>query len=339
MTRDSSPPEAPLAIGSSGAPGCATITISTWSTPSGPALTQRPSTCTASDRAGRPRRCATRTRTTALAIASWSSSLVTSTPSRSAASHRRRDNLSAAAADLGPQRIQPGLQFGQPMLGGIEVRPVRRWPPGPGQHGVDVLAVAAGQRAQRGLPGQHLLQPGRIGVQTGQVTGQLGGHVDQRQRRLLQLAGQLGQRAGRCRIRRGRAAPPAPDRPRSGASASSSDPDSAVSATLAADRSPSTFSSRRASAISSTSSPGSGRQRGDLGQSQPQQLFPLGAFPCPGPPIGQVGGQLLPLGAQLAVARRVRRPVRRIGRARTVAARAAAARSPRTGRAPRSAGR
>ena len=61
------------------------------------------------------------------------------------------------------------------------------------QHGVDVLAVPPGQRAQRRLPGEHLLQPGRVGVQPGQVPGQLGGDVDQRHRGLLQLAGKLDQ--------------------------------------------------------------------------------------------------------------------------------------------------
>ena len=212
MTRDSSPPEAPLAIGSSGAPGCATMTISTWSTPSGPAATHRPSICTASGSAGSASRCATRTATTARPIASWSSSVVTELPRVwAAALPARRDRLrrfgngrprtASSSACSAASRCSEESRFSS------STRGVR----GPAQHGVDVLAVPPGQRAQRRLPGEHLLQPRRVGVQVRQVARQFGRHVDQRPPRPA-AAGRPARSAAGRRTRPARAARPAPGR-------------------------------------------------------------------------------------------------------------------------------
>ena len=101
------------------------------------------------------------------------------------------------AGEVGHLTGEPGrlaVQLVQQFVGGVQIGQPGPRPLGPRHHAVDVVGVLAGQPAQRGPPLVDGLEAGRVGVQRGQVGGQLRGHVGDERGRLLQPGRQLAQR-------------------------------------------------------------------------------------------------------------------------------------------------
>ena len=162
MTRESSPPEAPLCTGRGGAPGWGASSSATSSMPSAPG-----SLGVAVDREGRP--CA-------LFMASPASSAPTSAANPSAAARRPADtwaarsstsaravSRAAASASSASSETSSADSFGGGVLG-------------PGQHARQALAragVLADQRGDHGAPVEHLGEAAGVGVEVGDVAGQL----------------------------------------------------------------------------------------------------------------------------------------------------------------------
>ena len=174
ITRDSSPPDAPLCSGCGVAPGCATSRSSTSSTPSAPAASDAPPTRQASGAPGPAGRAASRRpaagrrasparparrwcrRPAAPAAAVRAAVTAAAWPASSTASASRRAASAASASSevsSAPSRFAGLLR--------------------PGEHAVDVGGVLAGERLQLGLPGEHLREPLGVGVQPVQVAGEL----------------------------------------------------------------------------------------------------------------------------------------------------------------------
>ena len=232
-------------------------------------------------------------------MASWSSSLVTDRPSFFGRGRSAPRDVLRDCSDLGAERIELVLQFDQPVFGRVQPLQFRRRLVHPDQHGIDILAVPPGQRAQGGLPGQHLLQPGRVGVQIDQVAGKFRRDVDQGHRSLLQLTREVGQ----PRVRRTRQIVPGrlDQRDRSGR----------IGKIVGSGERGDGHLSGRPQPVGVLQPPGlgdqldvlcgKGRDGSDLGKAEPEQLFPLRPLACPGPSIGEVGRQALPFGAQRPV--------------------------------------
>ena len=313
--------------------------MSTWSTPSGPAL--HPATVDLHRVGGRPVGIALGDpdpddrpghRQLVEFLGHRQAELLGSRRSASGDRVRRRQRPRSA------ERIESGLQLGQPMFGRVQALQFGRRLLDPGQHGVHVLAVPPGQRAQRRLPGQHLLQPGRVGVEIGQVAGQFGRDVDQGHRRLLQLPREFDQsRVGRTR----QVVPSRLDQRDRGRSASAKSSGSGQRGHRQPGRRPAVRrrspaaaprrSARRphpgrgATAAISASPSRSSCSRCARSRALARRSARSAASCCHS---ARSGGS-----------RAVRRAGRRTGRARRAAGPAGAARSPPTGRAPRSATR
>ncbi len=190
MTRDSSPPEAPFWIGSSGAPRCAFSSNSTESKPSAPARTRRPSTVIAS---------------------AWSAATSVwrdRDPQRRPAHRQVRElrggcgaqlcglgrpglgRSTAGPHDIGGQLLVLLAQRGDRLVRDVQRGELHRRRGGPVQHRVDVGAVPAGQGSQHGLPLHDRLQPLRVGVERVEEAGQLHAHIRQQHAGLAQRPGQ-----------------------------------------------------------------------------------------------------------------------------------------------------
>ena len=329
-----------MAIGSSGAPGWAIITISTWSTPSGPALTQRAVDLDGVGVAGRAASpLATRTRTTALAIASvvefrWSPD----TPSRSAAVRARVGDRCAAAPTSPRSCVDGGLQSRPAGVRRNPGSPVRRWRrrPRPARRRRPRRTAGSACAARPAGPAPPAAGPGRRPDRTDSRTAR---------RRRRPASATPAATARRVRPGAGSAEPSrscraACTRPTAvGASASSSDAGQRGQRHLG--RGPQPVDVLQPSGprrSGSTSSPGAGAtavisaspSRSSCSRcASSRALARRSARSAPAVAIRRAA----------CGSSRSRRPGRRTGRAPTAAERAAAARSPPTGRARRSADR
>ena len=200
MTRDSSPPEAPLASGSEGAPGCAASRISTSSPPCGPNSS----------------RGVTTTLIVAFGMARAVSSAVTSAANRSAASLRSAVSWAARSRTVSREPLLLGGELADPVVVAREFGEPAARLLGPGEHRGQVghggrchgrsvqlrcrgrarhpPAVGADEPGQLGPAFLHHGEPRRVAVQRLHVRGEFGGHVGDGVDGLGQPAGQPGQR-------------------------------------------------------------------------------------------------------------------------------------------------
>ena len=209
ITRDSSPPEAPLATGRAGAPACGESCSSTSSAPCGPTATRRVAPSSSTSIPSGSSRWLSTTSSRAFGMASWVSS-----PATSSAEPGRRDGPllvqpAGQLAQLGAQRVALGAQLLHPPLVVVQLEQPSAGPRPPGQHVRDVrdvlavlllalvvdalLAVAAHQRAELGPTFLDDGQPGRVGLDPGGVRREVGGHVGHQEPQLAQAGTEAGQ--------------------------------------------------------------------------------------------------------------------------------------------------
>ena len=184
---------------------------------------------------------------------------MTSAPKRSAASARAPTAGAHSVAQLDLQRSVLLAQRSDAVVGAVELEQPLGRPGGPGEHPVDAVGgVPAHDGGELGEPLLRGRQAQRVGVDRGQVAGQLQRDVGQQVADLDEPGAQRGQR----RVVRGRGLQRAPrggDQPeRVGASGSVSSPVRAVEAAAAAARRSSALASRSTSATSAWSSPAAG---------------------------------------------------------------------------------
>ena len=175
ITRDSSPPDALLLSGSTSvAAVCGEAELDGVDTvvPGVHGRTRRQGQRCASRRARR--QPATATVNSASAMARPASSAVTALARPLAALVRALVSSVAALTTFGLELVDAALQFGERLLGDVELRQPLARLVRPLQHTVDVGGVLAGQRAQLGLPGQLGLQSAGVAGQFGQVVAEFG---------------------------------------------------------------------------------------------------------------------------------------------------------------------
>ena len=110
----------------------------------------------------------------------------------------RPDTCAASVVDLGAGRVALGGQRLERLVGDVELRTARRAAssaqastpasPSPG------AGVLADQRGDRGAPVEHLGQPAGVGVQVGDVAGQLAGDVGHHRDGVGEVLGEQDQR-------------------------------------------------------------------------------------------------------------------------------------------------
>ena len=96
-------------------------------------------------------------------------------------------------AQLGGQFVAPSCQRRDGLFGTVQAGQALASLVRPGQHTVDVRGVLAGQALEFSLSAQHLLQPGRVGVECVEVTAELGTDVAEHRRDLSQAFAQRPQ--------------------------------------------------------------------------------------------------------------------------------------------------
>ncbi len=118
------------------------------------------------------------------------------------------------ASQRAGQRVALSHQRGNGCFGGVQAGQALAGLARPGQHSLDVGGVLAGEPLEVGLAEQHLLQPGRVGVQRLEIAAELSAHVTEQRRSLPQASGQHLQPGIRHRLQPAAGLPDQTDRAR-----------------------------------------------------------------------------------------------------------------------------